>query len=89
MYEKEFDGMASTCDIMADPVKQSASLLLAGQTGRAITFQFTDRPLAPEPPAHTGETASASSNRQSGDRSLGPAIDLLRRAQGNPAAPGR
>jgi outer membrane protein assembly factor BamB len=89
VYEKEFDGMASTCDIMADPVKQSTSLLLAGQTGRAISFQFTDRPLPPQPPAHTGETASASRPSGAGDRSLGPAIDLLRRAQGNPVAPGR
>jgi outer membrane protein assembly factor BamB len=90
VYQKEFDGMASNCDIMADPVKHSASLLL-GQTGRAVTFQFTDRPLAPEPPANTGETASAGGSRPAGaaDRSLGPSIDLLRRAQGNSPAPGR
>jgi hypothetical protein len=84
--------MAMTCDITADTTKHSASLVLIGQGNRAVNFQFTDKPVPPEPPGQTGEVASAAAGQATGtvDNSLGAAIDLLRngpRILFPPAAP--
>jgi hypothetical protein len=60
-------------------------LSLIGQSNRNFTFQFTDAPRPPQPPAQTGEMASTSAGRPAGtvDNSLGAAIERLRRS-GNP-----
>ena len=80
VLEKELQGKSVSCDILVDPVKQTTLLALFGDTNRSITFQMTAIPLAPEPPAQTGEMASASANQPAGsvDASLGAAIELLR-----------
>ena len=43
-----------------------------------VTFQFTDKPLPPQPPAQTGDMASTSAGKPPGkvDASLGAAIQL-------------
>jgi hypothetical protein len=82
VYENELaTAMTVTCEVAADLLKQSVTLALVGQGNRAITFQFTDKPLPPQPPAQTGEMASTSAGRLPGttDNSLGAAINLLNR----------
>jgi outer membrane protein assembly factor BamB len=84
VYEKEHQGQSVTCDLVVDTTKQNTLLALFGDTNRFITFQATDKPVAPEPPAQTGEMASSSANRPRGDvdASLGAALELLRRGPG-------
>jgi hypothetical protein len=64
-------------------------LTLTGQGTRAITFQFTDKPRPPQPPAQLGEVASSTAGRPAGavDETLGEAIRLLR-DRGVPGLPG-
>lgn len=92
VYEKDLLGSSTSCDIVADPAKQTVTIGLFGQPNRSVTFQLTSKPMAPEPPAQTGEMASAAANRRSGtvDISLGEAIELLRNSPRNlfPGAPG-
>ena len=91
VYEKDLLGSSLSCDIVADLVKQTATIGLFGQPNRSLTFQLTSKPMAPEPPAQTGEMASAAANRRPGtvDISLGEAIELLRNSPRNifPGAP--
>ena len=90
VYDEELGtGMTVTCEIAADPAKQAMSLALIGQSNRSFTFQFTDKPQPPQPPAQTGDMASSSAGRPAGtvDNSLGAAIELLRRGV-NPAVLG-
>ena len=51
------------------------------QNSRTITFQLSDDPVAPQPPAQTGEQSSMSVAEIAGtvDRSIDAAFDLLRR----------
>jgi outer membrane protein assembly factor BamB len=95
VYETELaTAMTFTCEIVADLPKQAVTLSMIGQGNRAVTFQFTDKPLPPQPPAQTGEMASTSAGRLPGvaDDSLGTAINLLSRGlhpgQLVPAGPG-
>jgi hypothetical protein len=92
VYEKDLLGSSLSCDIVADPAKQTATIGLFGQPNRSLTFQLTSKPMAPEPPAQTGEMASAAAHRRPGtvDISLGEAIELLRNSPRNifPGAPG-
>jgi outer membrane protein assembly factor BamB len=78
--EKGWDGQSTTCDIVVDAAKQTATISVMGSTSRSFTFQMTDRPMAPQPPAQTGEMASAAADRKPGvvDVGLGEAIELLR-----------
>ena len=57
----------------------TVSLALIGQN-RTITFQFTDKPQPPQPPAQTGDMASNSTGQQRGvvDPSISAALELLR-----------
>jgi outer membrane protein assembly factor BamB len=82
VYENELNNaMAANCEITADPLKQTVSLALTGQANRTLLFQFTDKPVPPQPPAQTGEMASLSAGQLPGmaDASLGDAIQLLNR----------
>jgi hypothetical protein len=92
VYEKELAGTFNSSDIFADPAKYTATIALFGQPPRSIHFQMTANPLAPEPPAQTGEMASTAANRRAGtvDITLGDAIELLRNSPRNlfPPAPG-
>jgi outer membrane protein assembly factor BamB len=93
VYEQDLNGHASTAEVTVDPVKQSVTLALIGQTNRSLNFLFTDRPLPPQPPAQTGEMASSSAGQPRGNvvKSLGAAIDLFKRGSeglfGPPEAP--
>jgi outer membrane protein assembly factor BamB len=81
VYENELAGaMAVTCDVVADLPKRTVTLaLVGGQGNRGVTFQFTDNPRPPQPPAQTGEMASTAAGRLPGvvDQTLGAAIQLL------------
>lgn len=92
VYEEDLAGSFNASDIFADPAKHTATITLFGQPNRSIYFQMTANPLAPEPPAQTGEMASAAANRRAGnvDITLGDAIELLRNSPRNlfPPAPG-
>ena len=81
VYENELAGPTTiTCEITADPLKQTVTLGLVSPGTRNVVFQFTDKPLPPQPPAQTGEMASSSAARRpASDNSLGAAIELLRR----------
>jgi outer membrane protein assembly factor BamB len=79
VYANELPGIASTADIVVDPVKQNASLVLIGNGNRAVSFQFTEKPLPPQPPARSGETANNSAGRKPAAGGLGAAIDNLSR----------
>jgi len=96
VYEKDLSGAADSSDIVADPAKQTATLALFGEPSRSITFLMTDKPLAPQPPAQTGEMASAAAGRKPGtvDISLSDAIEQLQntpreRFDVGPLPPGR
>jgi outer membrane protein assembly factor BamB len=81
VYENDLAGaMAANCEIVADLAKRAVVLTLTGQGTRGITFQFTEKPRPPQPPAQLGEMASAAAGRPVGtvDESLGEAIRLLR-----------
>jgi outer membrane protein assembly factor BamB len=81
IYESDIPGaMAATCDIVADPAKHTVTLALVGTGSRALTFHFTDKPQPPEPPAQTGEMASAAASRLPGqaDTSISAALEFLR-----------
>jgi hypothetical protein len=80
VYEKELNGQAMSCDIAADITKQTTTLALFGDTNRSLTFQATDKPLAPEPPAQTGDVASRAANRPAGvaEINLADAIEAFR-----------
>jgi outer membrane protein assembly factor BamB len=92
VYEKDLAGSFNSSDIFVDPAKDTATISLFGQPNRSIHFQMTANPLAPEPPAQTGEMASAAASRRAGnvDITLGDAIELLRNSPRNlfPPAPG-
>jgi outer membrane protein assembly factor BamB len=80
IYEKEHPGnMTAMSDVAADLARQTVSLALIGQN-RTITFQFTDKPQPPQPPAQTGDMASNSAGRPRGvvDPSISAALELLR-----------
>jgi outer membrane protein assembly factor BamB/tetratricopeptide (TPR) repeat protein len=80
VYENELSGPTTvTCDITADPVKQTVTLGLVSSGTRNVTFHFTDKPLPPQPPAQTGEMASSARRSASSDNTLGAAIELLKR----------
>jgi outer membrane protein assembly factor BamB/tetratricopeptide (TPR) repeat protein len=93
VYEKELNGQAMSCDIAADLTKQTTTLALFGDTNRSLTFQATDKPLAPEPPAQTGDVATRASNRPGivTEINLADAIEAFRNTprvlEGNPVAP--
>jgi hypothetical protein len=80
----ENDGAAPqsvSCDIVADPLKQTVTLSLLGQATKSLLFQLTNKPIPPQPPAQTGNLASSSAGQPPGkaDRSIGAAIELLQR----------
>jgi hypothetical protein len=80
VYSHELPGIASTADIVVDPLKQNASLALIGNSNRSVTFQFTDKPLPPQPAAKSGDAAAKNSGQKPGVAGLGAAIDnLIRR----------
>lgn len=81
VYEKELNTTTSAAEVVADPAKKTVVLSLTGQNQQNITFQFTDQPRPPQPPAQTGEMASNSVKKQPGivDQGLNAAIELLRR----------
>lgn len=81
VYENELHGIAMNCDLVADPAKQTMTLWLIGENNKSISFQFTDRPQPPAPPAQTGDMASSAASRQPGVavKGLGAALDLFGR----------
>jgi hypothetical protein len=85
VYENELSNTVATqVDILADPVKHTVTLSLSGQNAKNLTFQFTEQPRPPQPPAQTGAMASNTAGKPPGvnDPSLGAAIQLLRRGLG-------
>jgi hypothetical protein len=82
VYENDtVSALAMSCDIVADPAKQTVTLAIFGQMAKSLTFQFTDRPTPPQPPAQTGALASNSTAQPPGtiDRSIGANLDLINR----------
>jgi outer membrane protein assembly factor BamB len=80
VYEKELNGQAMSCDIAVDATKHLTTLALFGDTNRSLTFEATDQPVAPEPPAQTGDVASRAANRPAGvaEINLADAIEAFR-----------
>jgi hypothetical protein len=81
VYENDLAGPGTiTSEIVADRQKATVSLSLLSNSNRLLTFQFTDKPVPPQPPAQTGEMASSTAGKAAGtaDNSLGAAIELLR-----------
>src|SRR4029453_6941253 len=67
VYENDnVSALAMSCDIVADPAKQTVTLAIFGQMAKSLTFQFTDRPTPPQPPGPI-------------DRSIGATLDLINR----------
>jgi outer membrane protein assembly factor BamB len=91
VYQKELNGQAMSCEIAADSTKQTTTLALFGDTNRSLTFQATDQPLAPEPPAQTGDVATRAADRPAGvpEINLADAIEAFRNTpRVLPGAPG-
>jgi hypothetical protein len=83
-----FDGnagqQANHCEIVADPLKRTVTVsLLNSPTPTTLVFQMTDKPFPPQPPAQTGDVASASVGELPGavDPSVGQAIQRLNRGE--------
>jgi outer membrane protein assembly factor BamB len=84
---RQVTGQINLCDIAADPARSTVTLnLLSQPTVKSVTFTLTDQPVAPQPPAQTGELSSLSVGQRSGaiDTSIGEAFELLNRGL-NPA----
>jgi hypothetical protein len=95
VYEKELNGQAMSSEIAADISKHTTTLALFGDTNRSVTFEATDKPVAPEPPAQTGDVASRAANGPAGvaDINLAEAIEAFRNTPrvlvpGGPVLPG-
>jgi outer membrane protein assembly factor BamB len=79
---RQIAGPITACDPVADLAKQTVTLnVLMQQSVRNFTFQLTDLPKAPEPPAQTGDHSSRTVGDLAGvlDRSIEGAFDLLNR----------
>lgn len=87
-----FDGSAGQranhCEIVADPLKRNVIVSLPNASPpTTLVFEVTDKPFPPQPPAQTGDVASASVGELPGavDPSIGQAVERLNRGE-NPAA---
>ncbi|MEX2174304.1 MAG: PQQ-binding-like beta-propeller repeat protein, partial [Pirellulaceae bacterium] len=85
--QQRITGQVNYCEIVADPLKKSVSLMLqTPPSAKTVTLQFTDQPAPPQPPAQTGELSSLNAGDLVGvvDRSINAAFDLLNKGF-NPA----
>ncbi len=79
---RQIPSQVNACDLASDLTKKSMTLtVLMQQSMRKFTFQFTDHPKAPEPPAQTGDLSSKTVGDLAGtlDRSIEGAFDLINR----------
>jgi outer membrane protein assembly factor BamB len=88
VFDNSAGQQANHCEIIADPLKRTVTVSLLNQPSPTLlVFQVTDKPFPPQPPAQTGDVASASVGELPGtvDPSVGRAIERLNRGE-NPAA---
>ncbi len=79
---RQITGPINACDPVTDILKKTVTLtVVMQQSVRNFTFQLTDQPKAPEPPAQTGDLSSKSVGDLAGtiDRSIEGAFDLINR----------
>jgi outer membrane protein assembly factor BamB/tetratricopeptide (TPR) repeat protein len=77
---RQIAGAIGACDPVVDLAKKTVTLsVVMSQNVRNFTFQLTDLPRAPEPPAQTGNLSSLTVGDVAGalDRSIEGAFDLL------------
>ncbi|MCI0361162.1 MAG: PQQ-like beta-propeller repeat protein, partial [Planctomycetaceae bacterium] len=82
---RQITGSISACDVTADAAGGKVTLsVLLQQSVKNFTFQLTDKPTPPEPPAQTGDLSSRSVGDIAGtlDRSIEEAFDLINRGLG-------
>jgi outer membrane protein assembly factor BamB len=79
---RQIAGSINACDLVADVSKKTVTLSVLTQPNvKNFTFQLTDQPTAPQPPAQTGDLSSRSVGDMAGtlDRSIEGAFDLINR----------
>lgn len=82
VYQQDLsNAIAVTCDIVAEPTRQTVTLALIGQANRTLTFQFTSQPRPPQPPAQLGQATGRNEQPLAGmvDLDVGEAIRALNR----------
>lgn len=82
---RQITGPINACDVVTDAATGRVMLsVLLQQNVKNFTFQLTDKPTPPEPPAQTGDLSSRSVGEIAGalDRSIEEAFDLINRGLG-------